>query len=240
MNGNFFSCVFAYLKRAWKELLAILIVVAVDLVSKSVVAANMKEGQVVSLIPGFFSFKFSYNDKAAYSFAFGLDKLLTQDQLINFFIITTVAAMLAFAFVLWYFRKCNFLSRLSVAMIMGGAIGNLVDRIVYRKVRDFLCITVFGKDIFGSFNVADAALCIGVVLFAVYILFYFDKDSKALEKIKKAAQAENQPVAQTVGDGAALEENREDKTNNGETVNKTENIEVVEENKTDGNNETDA
>ena len=61
-----------------------------------------------------------------------------------------------------------------------------------------------------------------------------------LGKIKKAAQAENQPVAQTIGDGAALEENREDKTNNDETVNKTENIEVVEENKADGNNETDA
>ncbi|MGN1094222.1 MAG: signal peptidase II, partial [Candidatus Neoclostridium sp.] len=117
-----------------------------------------------------------------------------------------------------------------------------IDRIVYRKVRDFLCITLFGKDIFGSFNVADASLCIGVVLFAVYILFYFDKDSKALEKMKKAAaQAENQPVAQTVGDGAVLEENHEENTTNSdETVNKTENAEVVEVNKTDGNNETDA
>ncbi|MDD7158731.1 MAG: signal peptidase II [Firmicutes bacterium] len=199
MKGSFFISTWKYLKSAWRELVTIVAVLVVDLVSKSIVEKNMTEGQTLTLIPGLFSFRFSYNDKAAYSMAFGLEKVLTQDQIITFFIITTIIALLAFSFVLWWLRSRNLISRIAIALIIGGAIGNLVDRIAIRKVRDFLCLTVFGKEIFGSFNVADAALSIGVVLVAVYLIFFFDKDEEKLKKLKaSAAVASGEQIAEPV------------------------------------------
>lgn len=191
MKDNFFAKLWSYLKYAWRELLAIVVVAVVDLVSKNVVESTMTEGQKITVIPGLFSFYFTYNEKAAYSFAFGLDKVLTPNQLINFFVVITIIALIAFFFILWIFRKRNPLVRVALGMIIGGAFGNLVDRMVLRKVRDFLCLTVFGKDIFGSFNVADMALVFGVILFAIYFIFLFDKDEEKLKEAKKACASPN-------------------------------------------------
>lgn len=186
MKDSFFVKLWSYLKYAWRELLAIVVVAVVDLVSKNIVENTMTEGQKITVIPGLFSFYFTYNEKAAYSFAFGLDKVLTPDQLISFFVITTIIALIAFGFILWIFRKRNQMVRIALGMIIGGALGNLIDRMVLRKVRDFLCLTVFGKDIFGSFNVADMALVFGVILFAIYFIFLFDKDEEKLKEAKKS------------------------------------------------------
>ena len=107
MKDNFFAKLWQYLKYARRELLAIVIVAVADLVSKNIVENTMTEGQKITVIPGLFSFYFTYNEKAAYSFAFGLDKVLTPDQLINFFVITTIIARIAFFFILWIVRKRN-------------------------------------------------------------------------------------------------------------------------------------
>lgn len=63
-------------------------------------------------------------------------------------------------------QKSHFLVKLSSGLIVGGAIGNLIDRFIYKAVIDFID---FGW--FPSFNIADSAISIGVVLFIIYFLF---------------------------------------------------------------------
>ena len=177
---KFFSTLLAYIKQARCELLVVVIVAAVDLLSKNIVQSSMYLGQEITVIPGLLYFKYLLNDKAAYGNAFGLEKIFGEDGVITFFIVLTVIALIVFGYVMWRFRNRNLLVRVSLGLIMGGAFGNLVDRMVLRMVRDFICISVFGIEPFGSFNVADMALVFGVILFAAYFIFLFDKDEKRL------------------------------------------------------------
>ena len=67
----------------------------------------------------------------------------------------------------------------SLGLICGGAIGNLVDRIFLGYVRDFIKFSFFSF----NFNIADACLTIGVILFAVYLIFFDDVFKKG-NKVK--------------------------------------------------------
>ncbi|WP_373466519.1 signal peptidase II, partial [Acinetobacter soli] len=68
----------------------------------------------------------------------------------------------AVGFMLWYIvtKKPKGLTMIAIAMMAGGAAGNLIDRLVLQYVRDFLSFNIFGYA-FPVFNVADVALCIG-------------------------------------------------------------------------------
>ncbi len=65
------------------------------------------------------------------------------------------------------------------SFVVGGAIGNLIDRVFIGGVRDFICFDFWPE--FPLFNLADSFLCIGVVLFAIYIIF-IHKDKKESKK----------------------------------------------------------
>ena len=69
----------------------------------------------------------------------------------------------------------------SVALIVGGGLGNLVDRVIYRYVVDYLSLSFFPP----VCNFADYCITIGVVILAVYLVFFSDKDKK--EKLKEHA-----------------------------------------------------
>lgn len=73
-----------------------------------------------------------------------------------------------------YLKKSK-LYGISTALIMAGAIGNLVDRILYGYVRDFIYLKFIN---FPVFNVADMALTFGIILLLVYIIFYSNKKEK--------------------------------------------------------------
>jgi len=66
-----------------------------------------------------------------------------------------------------------------ISFIIGGGIGNLIDRIVLRYVVDFFAFTFWGRD-FAIFNVADIFVTVGTFLFVVYFLF-FDKSSSTVK-----------------------------------------------------------
>lgn len=217
---KFFSTLLAYIKQAWRELLVVVIVAALDLVSKNIVQSSMDLGQEIAVIPGFLYFRYLLNNKAAYGNAFGLEKVFGEDGVITFFIVLTVIALIVFGYIMWRFRNRNLLVRVSLGLIMGGAFGNLVDRMVLRMVRDFICISAFGIEPFGSFNVADMALVFGVILFAVYFVFLFDKDEKRLaNKISAAADnPENRDktdvLRKNTADTVDTPEERSDETSN--------------------------
>ena len=136
--------------------LAVLVIV-LDQVAKLSIASHLAYGQLVSLIPGCFSLTLVYNPGAAFSFladAGGWQR--------HFF---TVLAVAVAVFIIGLLRKHHHQPRFAtaLALILGGAIGNVIDRIAYGHVIDF--ILVYWKNAyFPAFNLADSAICIGAGL----------------------------------------------------------------------------
>ncbi len=125
-----------------------------DLLSKNWVATHMTPGQSIPVIPGFFYITYWRNAGAAFG--------ILQNQTLLFIVITLVVI----ALILTYGRHAARHSRvLGVAfgLQLGGALGNLVDRLLYARVIDFLDFRVWPF----IFNVADMAIVIGGALFAV-------------------------------------------------------------------------
>src|SRR5262245_25660382 len=113
------------------------------------------------VIPGFFNLRYSENSGVA----FGMLQELPGGRFL-----LTLLAVAAFVLVIGYLRKtAPGATRLHVALglVGGGAIGNLIDRVIFGRVTDFIVwhIRFLGKDHeWPAFNIADAALCIGVGL----------------------------------------------------------------------------
>lgn len=177
--------VWAYLKIAKMEYIVMASVFAVDLISKAIVNATVKLHETVVLIPKFLNIHNIHN----YNAAFGADWLT--NALGNMgarilFCIFAVAASVAFIIILIKCRGGSKILRLSLALVTAGALGNCVDRMFLGYVRDFIEFVYFGLTIFGSksfyiFNIADAALVIGVILMVVYFIFFYrekDDDKK--------------------------------------------------------------
>ena len=169
----------AYIKLARVEWIVILGVIFLDLLSKGLVEKLMREGQTITLIPKFLNFHFTYNTAAAFSFDFGLGNLLGATGVRIVFLIVTAVAVAVFFIFMFRFKRGHILARLSLALIISGAIGNFYDRLFIHKVRDFIEFVYFGLDLpllgesFAIFNIADSALTVGVVLFAVYFIFMY-------------------------------------------------------------------
>lgn len=125
-----------------------LMVVIIDQFSKYLTVQNMLEGNSIPLIPGIFHLTFIYNRGAAFG-------LLENQQWI--FILVAIALIA----VLFYFRRdieqADCYTRWGTALLLGGAIGNLIDRIRIDMVIDY-----FDLIIWPIFNIADISICVGV------------------------------------------------------------------------------
>lgn len=135
----------------------ILLILFVDLFTKL-----LFDKQSIVIIEGVFSFTSSYNTGAAFSMFSG--------KVIYLIIFTFVYL---FIFLLFdFFESKKTTSKLylaSLSLIVGGAIGNLIDRIAFGYVRDFIFFEFIN---FPIFNVADICLTFGVILLMVYTLFF--------------------------------------------------------------------
>jgi signal peptidase II len=133
-------------------------------------------GESIEIIPKTLSFTYVLNDGAAFG-------ILSNQRF--FFLIATVLICVVGFIVLLRFPKKHILLKLSSAFILGGALGNLVDRSVIGVVRDFIDLrlieTVTGYS-FPVFNVADIFVVVGTILLAIYILFIHDKIYPPKEK----------------------------------------------------------
>ncbi len=175
------------MQRTWADrrriifisLVILILSIAIDLVTK-VLFKNLfdKQGKTV-IIENFFYFTYTENSGSAFSFL--ADKLWSQ----LFFKILTGVALVAFG-VIWYFSLKKKYTLLSVAMafVVGGTIGNFVDRLVFDSVRDFIGMTFFGWN-FPIFNIADVCLTVGVILFMIHFLF-IDNDALFKKKDKES------------------------------------------------------
>lgn len=152
--------------RYTKLLLIAGIVCLVDQLVKALVVSTVPVYQTISVIPGFFNLTHIYNPGGAFGFLSGGTSELRH----LFFLISSVVAMGLILFLYVKTPTGQGLLESGLALIMGGAIGNMIDRIRIGKVIDFL--DVYVKDIhWPAFNVADSAITIGIGLFIYHLIF---------------------------------------------------------------------
>ena len=139
-------------------MMGIATLVIVDQLTKAWAASNLKGQASIMIIKEFFYLSYAENSGAAWSILQG------QTQ---FFIVVGILAIVVFCY--WYIKTDRALGQFSLVLIISGTIGNLIDRILYSGVRDFLDFYIFGYD-FPIFNVADSCLTIGVILMLLDIV----------------------------------------------------------------------
>ncbi len=142
------------LKWLWLSI----VVVILDQSSKLWIDSNMTLYERLPLIDGFFDLTLAYNTGAAFSFladAGGWQRWF-------FTILSTVVTLIL---VVWLKRlpAHEKITAVALALIIGGAIGNLIDRIAYGHVIDFLLV-YYQQWSWPAFNVADSAISVGVIL----------------------------------------------------------------------------
>ena len=142
------------------------VVCIVDQLVKALVVSTVPVYQTISVIPGFFNLTHIYNPGGAFGFLSG-----SPSELRHLFFVS--ASVVAMGLILFLYAKTppgHGLLEFGLSLIMGGAVGNILDRIRIGKVIDFLDIYI--KDIhWPAFNVADSAISIGIGLFIYHLIF---------------------------------------------------------------------
>nr|WP_204617640.1 signal peptidase II [Desulforadius tongensis] len=133
-----------------------LVVLTIDLLSKYIVQSNMELYQSIPVVENIFHITYILNPGAA----FGMLAYKT-----SFFVAVSAALILGVVFFYRRIARETLLVKLSLGMVAGGAVGNLIDRIRYGKVVDFLDFRVWPV-----FNLADTAIVIGVGLLILEIM----------------------------------------------------------------------
>ncbi|MDE1176320.1 MAG: signal peptidase II [Edaphobacter sp.] len=147
-------------------LLALSAFVAIlDHVSKKFIVHRLPTGRAHTVIPGLLRITHVLNTGAAFSF---LADTASPDLVLKALIFFSLAAVVIVGILL--IRSCNTITPTSVALalILGGAVGNLYDRVVYHYVIDFIDVHV-GAYHWPDFNIADSAITIGAVLLMIEI-----------------------------------------------------------------------
>ncbi len=147
-------------------LLIAVIVVLLDRWTKYVVARRIGLYQHIQVIPGFFRLTHTENTGAAFSlFADSIAPWKT-GMLIAF----SVIALVVVSVLLWKNNHAHVLTGVALSLIMGGAIGNLWDRVTSGRVVDFLLFYVKRYQ-WPVFNLADSAIVVGAALLVLEIVF---------------------------------------------------------------------
>ena len=151
---------------SWLGLAAL--VIALDQLAKRWALSALQSGERIEVTP-FFDLVLVFNPGAAFSFlsdAGGWQR--------GFFVVLALAVSAWLTFLIRR-HAAERLLPLAAALIMGGALGNVIDRLRYGAVVDFLDLHAFGWH-WPAFNVADAAISVGVALLIVQQLFFAEKE----------------------------------------------------------------
>ena len=147
---------------AWRSLVLALVtgaIIASDQISKLYIMQNMRLHESIPIVPNLFSLTYIRNPGAAFGLLAGSSNAFRM----VFFGLTSVLALVLLGAILVRMPESDWMGRLSVAGILGGAIGNLIDRLRYGEVIDFLDFYIESYH-WPAFNVADSAITVGVSL----------------------------------------------------------------------------
>lgn len=142
-----------------------LLVIAVDLWSKSFAVRHLQLYESYSILPGCFAFTLAHNYGAAFSFLYGAGGWQR-------WFLSAIAIVVSGLLVAWLLRlprEAKFLP-VAIALLLGGALGNLYDRIVQGYVVDFIHV-YYGNWHFPAFNIADSAITVGTLMLLVDMMF---------------------------------------------------------------------
>jgi signal peptidase II len=146
-------------------IILILSAVALDQATKYLITSNLRFEEQIPVIDKFFYITYWRNKGAAWG--------ILQNQR---FIFITLTVIMSVVFVFILFKTNNKMYKLSISLILSGALGNLIDRVFQGSVVDFLQFFI-GSYQYPVFNVADMCVVIGTVILAIYMLF-FQKDTE--------------------------------------------------------------
>lgn len=167
-------------------MIVIAVVVALDQLTKLIVMNSMELFESIEVIPGVFRFTYILND----GMAFGL----LDDKRWIFLLVSTLA-IVAILYYMWKYRPDNKLALWGMSLVIGGGIGNMIDRLFYGEsfangaVVDFIDFCAFPNVWKYIFNVADACVCVGAGIIMLYLIMDIARTSK--EEKNKAEDTEN-------------------------------------------------
>ncbi len=149
----------------------------IDVGTKELVRQSMSLHQRIEVIPGLLNLHFIKNPGAA----FGLGDTWPEAVRYPFFLIVfAVAAWVLFSF----YQRCRphqTWLKISLGLVAGGAVGNFADRIVHRKVTDFIDI-YYGSYHWPFFNAADIAITVGVAILFIHLWFFEEEKRGEVER----------------------------------------------------------
>jgi signal peptidase II len=151
-----------------------MLVVLLDRWTKRLVAARIAMYSHIQIIPGFFRITHTENTGAAFSLFADSPSHWKTGMLIGFSLI----AMVIVSVLLWRQSQALTITGIALSLILGGAVGNLWDRVASGRVVDFLLVYVKSYQ-WPVFNLADSAIVVGASLLVLEILFTHQKTSQA-------------------------------------------------------------
>ena len=135
--------------------------ILLDQITKAITRAKMDLHESIPVIQDLFHMTYVTNDGMAFGINFPAG--------IYVFTMVSIIASIGLGWYLWQVRNDVFLIRLSLAFILAGAIGNLIDRILFGKVVDFFDFMYAGHH-FPVFSIADSSVTVGMIFFLYYSL----------------------------------------------------------------------
>lgn len=141
------------------------VVIIADQFTKFIILRDVGLHAAIPVIPGFFHITHVQNPGGAFGF------LANQSALVRGILFLAVSTM-AVGLVVWFYHKTPATHRwlaAGFALIFGGAIGNLIDRVRLGRVVDFLDFFI-GRWHWPAFNVADSAITIGITIFVIHVI----------------------------------------------------------------------
>ncbi len=146
--------------RVWVPFVGAGVIVALDRVTKVLIEQKVALWDTIPVIPGILNIVYTRNRGAAFGLLNDAPELLRKVLLIG----VSLVILAYIVRMLWTQSE----SRVALTLVLGGAVGNLYDRIAYGSVTDFIQVFL-GSYEWPSFNVADSAICIGAGLLALEI-----------------------------------------------------------------------
>ncbi|MGY3713990.1 signal peptidase II [Sutcliffiella cohnii] len=145
-----------------------LFIIALDQLTKWLVVKNMQIGESITIIENFLYITSHRNPGAAWGILAGQ---------MTFFYIVTLIVVLGLIYYIMKLPKDQMIFGIALSLMLGGAIGNFIDRLLRKEVVDFVNTYIFTYD-FPIFNVADSALVVGVGIVLVLTLLEGKKEKE--------------------------------------------------------------
>lgn len=145
------------------QIIIIALSVTADQLTKYFLVPLIPNGGSVTVIPGVFDLSYTSNPGASFGILPGFQ--------IFFIIVTIIVLAVGGVYMVKTGRKQSLFLKICLSLIIGGAIGNFIDRVFIGQVRDFLD---FSQVYFPwLFNIADACLVVGAIMLGVYVIFMY-------------------------------------------------------------------